>query len=399
MLFNSYNFLFYFLPSALVLFHVLRRSSWDAALVAVSALSLVFYASWDPRYLALLIPSLVVNYWLGELIARTRQRVWLWVGVALNLAVIGWFVPAVLLRQPDGWRGGAGLPSRHHAAAGHFVHHLSENRLSGRYLARLSEGWLVQALCLLRPVLSATDRRADCLVPQPGSAGRPRPALRRRGIARSMCLGVMLFAIGLFKKVMFADSLGYFADAAFAAGRAAGLRPGPRDAWLGALTYSLQLYFDFSAYSDMAIGLAWMFGFRLPMNFNSPYQAATIIDFWRRWHMTLSRVLSRIRLHPARGQSARRWRGRRCRRGRVPARRACGTGPDGRSSSGAVFTALLVLINHLWCRKVPVRIPWPIARTLTMIACRQLMGRLSLAVVAGRREGAHRDDLRRPGHR
>ena len=91
MLFNSYFFLFVFLPTALAAFHLLRRESWTRALAAVSVLSLIFYASWDPRYLALLVPSLLINYWLGEQIARTRRRLWLVAGIVANLAVIGWF--------------------------------------------------------------------------------------------------------------------------------------------------------------------------------------------------------------------------------------------------------------------------------------------------------------------
>ena len=91
MLFNSYFFVFAFLPTVLAAFHLLRRESWTRALAVVSVFSLVFYGSWDPRYLALLLPSLLINYWLGEQIARTRSRGWLWAGIAANLAVIGWF--------------------------------------------------------------------------------------------------------------------------------------------------------------------------------------------------------------------------------------------------------------------------------------------------------------------
>ena len=102
--------------------------------------------------------------------------------------------------------------------------------------------------------------------------------------------GLLFFAIGLAKKVLIADSVG--ARRRTASSRCADAAPlGFVDAWLGALAYTLQLYFDFSGYSDMAIGLALLFGIRLPLNFNSPYKARSIIEFWRRWHMTLSRFL------------------------------------------------------------------------------------------------------------
>jgi alginate O-acetyltransferase complex protein AlgI len=102
--------------------------------------------------------------------------------------------------------------------------------------------------------------------------------------------GLSLFVIGLAKKVLLADNLAQWASPVFDSA-SAGLRPSSSSAWIAAMAYSLQLYFDFSGYSDMAIGLARLFGIRLPLNFNSPYKAANIIDFWRRWHMTLSRFL------------------------------------------------------------------------------------------------------------
>ena len=116
-------------------------------------------------------------------------------------------------------------------------------------------------------------------------------ALRRVGIeAENLAVGVTIFVLGLFKKVMLADRLSAFASPTFAAAEA-GIAPFFADAWLSALAFSLQLYFDFSGYSDMAIGLGRMFGIKLPLNFDSPYKAASIVEFWRRWHMTLSRFL------------------------------------------------------------------------------------------------------------
>ena len=106
----------------------------------------------------------------------------------------------------------------------------------------------------------------------------------------NLAVGITVFSLGLFKKVMFADSVAVYATPVFDAA-AQGLPLTFFDAWSGALAYSLQLYFDFSGYSDMAIGVAWMFGIKFPLNFDSPYKAVNIIDFWRRWHITLSRFL------------------------------------------------------------------------------------------------------------
>src|SRR5438874_1433008 len=105
----------------------------------------------------------------------------------------------------------------------------------------------------------------------------------------SFVLGLSIFAIGLIKKVVIADQMAPFADAVFDHARTNPL--GALDAWSGALAYTFQIYFDFSGYSDMAVGLSLLFGIRLPVNFRSPYRATSIIEFWRRWHITLSRFL------------------------------------------------------------------------------------------------------------
>jgi D-alanyl-lipoteichoic acid acyltransferase DltB (MBOAT superfamily) len=118
----------------------------------------------------------------------------------------------------------------------------------------------------------------------------PREAVRRRPFLDDLAVGLTIFAIGLAKKVVLADSLALVASPVFDATAAGGL-PGPIAAWAAVSAYALQIYFDFSAYSDMAIGLGRMFGIVLPINFASPYKAASIIEFWRRWHITLSRFL------------------------------------------------------------------------------------------------------------
>jgi alginate O-acetyltransferase complex protein AlgI len=120
------------------------------------------------------------------------------------------------------------------------------------------------------------------------------PQFRQAGTYRfdagNLTAGLGIFALGLVKKIVLADGVSPYADPIFQAADA-GLLPDLQEAWLGALAYTFQLYFDFSGYSDMAIGLSWMFNVRLPFNFNSPYKATNISDFWRRWHMSLSQFL------------------------------------------------------------------------------------------------------------
>lgn len=366
MLFNSYFFLCVFLPAALAAFHLLRRESWPKALAAVSVLSLVFYASWDARYLALLVPSLAINYWLGDTIARTRHRragrVWLVAGIAANLAVISWFKYSLFFYV--NLSGGAEAPD--------FLRDialpLGISFITFQKIAYLVDVWRGHPkassfgrfafFVLFFPQLIAGPivlfRNLDRQV------GRgPRTGARYRAMAY---FGLILFAIGLFKKVIFADGLGYFADTVFAFASEQPSALSPADAWLGALTYSLQLYFDFSAYSDMAIGIGFMFGFRLPTNFNSPYHASTIIDFWRRWHMTLSAFFREYVYIPLGGN----------RRGMawqavfvivVFLLTGLWHGAGWTFVVWGGIHGVLVLTNHLWVRWSPIRLPhlltWP----------------------------------------
>ena len=362
MLFNSYFFLFVFLPTTLAAFHLMRRESWPKALAAVSVLSLIFYASWDPRYLALLVPSLLINYWLGETLARTRQRVWLVAGIAANLAVIGWFKYSLFFYV--NFTGGAEAPD--------FLRDialpLGISFITFQKIAYLVDVWRGHPkassfgrfafFVLFFPQLIAGPivlfRNLDRQV-----GHGPRTAARYRAMAY---FGLILFAIGLFKKVIFADGLGFFADAIFGFAAEQPSPLNPADAWLAALTYSLQLYFDFSAYSDMAIGIGFMFGFRLPTNFNSPYQASTIIDFWRRWHMTLTAFFRQYVYIPLGGN----------RKGAamqalfvaiVFLLTGLWHGAGWTFVAWGAIHGLLVLSNHLWARWSPIRLPrlvtWP----------------------------------------
>jgi alginate O-acetyltransferase complex protein AlgI len=292
LLFNSYEFLFLFLPTVLAVFFVLGRRSHRAAMGWLAAASLFFYGWWYAPYLALLLISVLWNFAGGLAIARSveplRYRL-LVLAVAGDLALLGYFKYAgFLVASVDAVFGRSwpissiALPlgisfftltqiaflvdtARGEARDYKFVHYL----LFVCYFPHLIAG----------PILHHKE-----LMPQ-----LDRPDIVRFS-ARRLALGLSIFAIGLFKKTVIADALSPGVGRIFD-GAARGMTPSGAEAWGAALAYTLQIYFDFSGYSDMAIGLARMIGVRLPLNFHSPYKAASVIEFWRRWHMTLSRFL------------------------------------------------------------------------------------------------------------
>jgi D-alanyl-lipoteichoic acid acyltransferase DltB (MBOAT superfamily) len=295
MLFHSYAFLLGFLPAALLAFHALRRFALErAALAALVAFSLAFYAWWNPVYLLLLVPLTLATFFIARAIARCRHarprtaRALMVAGVAGNLLVLAWFKYANFLVDNAAALVGAQwtlakivlplgisffvfqkiafLVDAERGEVDRFD--LLEFALFVSFFPQLIAGPIVHHAEVL-PQLRARPREDDTPL---------------------AALGLTIFAIGLAKKVLFADSAAAVATPAFDAA-AAGATLGAASAWLGALAYTAQLYFDFSGYSDMAIGAALLFGIRLPVNFASPYRATSIAEFWRRWHMTLSRFL------------------------------------------------------------------------------------------------------------
>uniref|UniRef100_A0ABX1PFI2 Probable alginate O-acetylase AlgI n=2 Tax=Aromatoleum anaerobium TaxID=182180 RepID=A0ABX1PFI2_9RHOO len=296
MLFNSYEFIFFFLPIAFAAFFWIARYSRPLAALWLFAASLFFYGWWNPVYVGLLVGSIFFNFAIGTAISRehrrgahVRRRLLVWIGVSSDLALLAyykyanffvsnanqllgtaWHTEAILLPLGisfftftqiaflvDAYRG--------EVKESNFVHY----GLFVTYFPHLIAG----------PVLHHKEMM-------------PQFSLDRTYRLQwdNLSIGLTVFAIGLFKKVVLADGVAPFASPVFSAA-ANGASITLLEAWCGALAYTLQLYFDFSGYSDMAIGLSRIFGIRLPLNFDSPYKATSIIDFWRRWHMTLSRFL------------------------------------------------------------------------------------------------------------
>jgi alginate O-acetyltransferase complex protein AlgI len=289
MLFSSYTFLFQFLPATVLAFAAARRHSPRAGIMVLAAASLVFYAAWRPIYLLLLLASVAVNFSLGlRMEDPLRRRAIGTFGVALNLAVLCYFKYTNFIFDSVNTLTGAPLPFFN------IILPLGISFFTFQQIAYLVD--VMRGARIERDIISYTlfvsffpHLIAGPLVHHAEMI----PQFKRGRTGRSSVLaarGLAIFAAGLFKKVVIADNLAQFVSPVFAHLDAGGSVTTPW-AWLATSAYTLQIYFDFSGYSDMAIGLALLFGIRLPVNFRSPYRAISIIEFWRRWHVTLSRFL------------------------------------------------------------------------------------------------------------
>lgn len=286
MVFNSDIFLFAFLPVVLVLFWL--AGTRPQRFVVLAASGYVFYGYWDWRFCGLLALSSLTSFAVALAIARTQRpagrRAWLIAAIAVDLAILGFFkyynfaagslaalVPGLAPRMLD-----VVLPV---GISFYTFHTIS-------YVADVAAGRVSPTRDLLK-YLSYVS-----LFPQLVAG----PIVRYRQIDRDLdavgvplgedevARGIGFFVIGLVKKVVVADQIAALIDPMLASYTTLS----PAGAWAAALGYTLQLYFDFSGYSDMAVGLGALFGLRLPQNFNAPYRAVDLVDFWRRWHISLS---------------------------------------------------------------------------------------------------------------
>ncbi len=288
MLFNSQAFILTFIPVVLTAYYTLasRRACREAVLVFAS---LVFYGWWDMRFVPLLVGLTLANWALVRVFAANGRNWVLTLGVALNLAVLGLCKYANFLASTA-----AALLGTTHAAwpiilplgisffTFQKISYLIDLRRGDRHVYGLLE---FAAFVTFFPALIAGPLvRHNEIIPQFGLAPR------RAGVWERLARGGVLFVIGLAKKAALADTVAIVCDPLFARA-AAGAHLSLAEAWAAAGTYTLQIFFDFSGYSDMAIGLGLMFGLQLPFNFDVPYRSASLREFWRRWHITLSRFL------------------------------------------------------------------------------------------------------------
>jgi alginate O-acetyltransferase complex protein AlgI len=361
MLFNSQLFIVVFLPTVLTLYYALaaRRGARQALIVLAS---LAFYAWWDVRFVPLLAGLTVAN-WLVAQWFGVRRADWIPVaGVAMNLAVLG------LLKYADFLRGSVFglldtpwqpwhliLPLGISFFVFQKISYLIDLRRGDRHIYGFLD--FCMFVTFFPQLIAGPLVRHNEIIHQ--FALDPRRAEKWENLSR----GFMLFLIGVGKKTAFADTLAMIADPLFAQALTAPLPAA--EAWIAVLSYTLQIYFDFSGYSDMAIGLGLMFGLRLPFNFNAPYRALSVRDFWRRWHMTLSRFLRDYLYIPLGGSRCGPWR---------QAANVIVTMLLGGLWHGANWTfvawgglhGVALAVNHIWEQR-GIRLPPALAWVLTLL--------------------------------
>ncbi len=294
MLFNSYIFILGFLPVTLtVFFGLLRWSHRQFALLWMTLASLFFYGYWNPAYLPLLLISVGGNYWFGREISRgelksTKSRILLILGVAFNLGILGYYKYANFFVNSwnEIWSTDWQLPTIILPLAISFYSFTQIAYLVDAYRGETQDSdydLITYTLFVVfyPQLIAGPILRHDELIPQ--LRDRQKIFFSEAKFAQ----GLTLFILGLAKKVLIADNISPWVALVFDNANDVGFL----EAWVGALAYTFQLYFDFSGYSDMAIGLGWMVNIELPLNFNSPYKSTSIIEFWRRWHITLSNFL------------------------------------------------------------------------------------------------------------
>ncbi len=296
MLFNSYPFIWLFLPVALAGFFIAARFRHEAAAAWLALCSLFFYGYWDVYYVPLLLLSITVNYQIGKQISKhienqalRRAKTWLIIGLVFDLGLLAHYKYTNFFL--DNWVALTGS----HINFPDIILPLGISFFTFTqiaYLADCHKGIVKERnpahyllfITYFPHLIAGPILHHKQMMPQFARAETYRIS------QENISVGLTIFAIGMFKKMAIADPLASFVSPVFAVSKHPGLLS-TEEAWLGALAYCLQLYFDFSGYSDMAIGLSRLFGIKLPLNFNSPYKSTNIIDFWRRWHMTLSQFL------------------------------------------------------------------------------------------------------------
>ena len=296
MSFTSFQFIFVFLPVAYLGFLLAHRfGGAQQAINLLAVISLVFYAMFGKQLLLVLVVSMIFNFSIGNVVACLASypkvaRNLLLGGIAANLGILGYLKYTNFFIDVVNQASGTG-----------YAHFDIAVPLGVSFFTFVQIGFLIDAYngqlvkhdfaryvvfaaffpCVTAGPLVMQREMMDQL----SNPKNPPFDIRR------VTIGLTMFAMGLFKKVVLADSIAPFADKVFG-GAHSGMSLDAATAWIGALCYTLQLYFDFSGYSDMAVGLATIFAIKLPLNFDSPFKSTNISDFWRRWHMTMTRFFT-----------------------------------------------------------------------------------------------------------
>lgn len=293
MLFNSYEFIFLFLPiTFFIYFYLNQKRLTEISKGFLVLASLFFYSWWNVAYLPLILVSMLFNYVVGNQLSRHdgnrfySKKTLLTIGIIFNLALLGYF------KYSDFFITNINALLGTEFSLLHLLLPLAISFYTFQQIAYLVDSYRneTQEYDFLNYAVFVTffpQLIAGPIVHH--SEMMPQFAQVRNKVKnyRNIALGLFIFSMGLFKKVVIADSFAVWATNGFDVAKTLDMV----QAWITSLSYTFQLYFDFSGYTDMAIGIALLFNIKLPINFNSPYKATSIQDFWRRWHMTLSRFL------------------------------------------------------------------------------------------------------------
>jgi len=287
MLFNSLEFIYLFLPITLLFFHLLLRREDNSCFYLLIISSLFFYAYWNPIYLLLLIGSITVNYIIAAQISASSCRSTLISGVIFNLSLLIYFKYQLFFIDNFNIVSDSSLVSPNvilPLAISFFTfqqitylvdtyrgeiktHDLLKYTLFVVFFPQLIAGPIVHHREMMPQFFHSTLKLSCCSI--------------------NVAKGLLLFIVGLFKKVVIADNIAGYINPLFESSEPLTFL----ESWTAAIGYTLQIYFDFSGYCEMAMGLALLFGIKIPINFYSPYKATNISEFWRRWHITLGRLL------------------------------------------------------------------------------------------------------------
>jgi len=295
LLFNSYEFLFAFLPiTFLIYFYLNHKRLTEVSKGFLVFSSLFFYSWWNIAYLPIILTSMLFNYIIGNSLNketdedhhRLAKKTLLTFGIVSNVALLGYF------KYMDFFIENLNFVFNTNVGLLHLALPLAISFFTFQQIAYLVDSYRQETneYDFLNYALFVTffpQLIAGPIVHH--KEMMPQFAKRRNKVKnyKNIAMGLFIFSIGLFKKVVIADTFAVWATQGFDVATTLTLF----EAWATSLSYTFQLYFDFSGYTDMAIGAALLFNIKLPINFNSPYKATTIQDFWRKWHITLSRFL------------------------------------------------------------------------------------------------------------
>jgi alginate O-acetyltransferase complex protein AlgI len=368
--FDDFSFLFLFLPATLLAWLVLAwlradRHKWVVGCV-LGGLSALYYWIGSPEFFALLVVLTLFNFAVGWTITKYPRTPLYWLGMTVDIGVLGWFkYDNFFVHTLNSAFGLAlvGFATTLPLGISFFTFqklaYLTDIRRCEKERWHLGEFFLL--VWFFPQLIAGPIVRPHEFIPQWRAL-----RLDRRRVLFNLCVGLTLFFVGLIKKLAIADTVAPYVDVLFSqAGE--GVAPRLADAWIGVAAFTVRIYFDFSAYSDMAIGVARILGIRLPINFFSPYQASSIIEFWRRWHMTLSRFLRDYLYIPLGGNRH----GRLRRYANLMIVMLLGGLWHGANWNfvfwGGLHGAYLA-VNHLWRDAGRRALPWRVGWAITLIA-------------------------------